>query len=134
MVNPESACLLGSPLGDMSSIDICLDDKIQALSIMGAHFTHLSAHDALILLRHSFAIPKLRYLLRTAPCFLSNRLEEYDSILRSITSSVTNTPLAQDEAAWIQASLPVKMVGLGVCRASQVPLLHTCLHQHQQLT
>ena len=88
---------------------------------MGARFTHLSAHDALILLRHSFAIPKLRYLLRTAPCFLSNRSEEYDSILRSITScSVTNTPLAQDEAAWIQASLPVKMGGLGVRRASQV--------------
>ena len=120
VVNPESACLLGSPLGDVSSIDICLDDKIQALSIMGARFTHLSAHDALILLCHSFAIPKLRYLLRTAPCFLSNRLEEYDSILRSITSSVTNTPLAQDEAAWIQASLPVKMGGLGVRRASQV--------------
>ena len=120
VVNPESACLLGSPLGNVSSIDICLDDKIQALSIMGARFTHLSTHDALILLRHSFAIPKLRYLLRTAPCFLSNRLEEYDSILRPITSSVINTPLAQDEAAWIQASLPVKMGGLGVRRASQV--------------
>ena len=105
VVSPESVCLLDSPLGDVSSIDACLDDKIQALTTMGARFTHLCAHDSLILLRHSFAIPKLRYLLCTAPCFLSNRLEQYDSVLRSITSSVTNTPLVQDEVAWIQASL-----------------------------
>ena len=33
---------------------------------MGSCFHHISAHDALTLLRHSFSIPKLRYLLRTA--------------------------------------------------------------------
>ena len=79
VVSPESVCLLGSPLGDVSSIDACLDDKIHALTTMGAHFTHLSAHDSLILLRHCFAIPKLRYLLCTTPCCLSNCLEQYDS-------------------------------------------------------
>ena len=69
VVEPERACLLGSPLGDVSSIEACLDET---LSIMGARFVHLSAHDSIILLRHSFAIPKLRYLLPTAPCFLSD--------------------------------------------------------------
>ena len=120
VVEPERACLLGSPLGDVASISASLDEKVHALSIMGARLSHLSAHDSLTLLRHSFAIPKLRYLLRTAPCFLSNSLEQYDSTLRSIVSSVTNTPLAQDENAWRQASLPVRLGGLGVRCAVQV--------------
>ena len=83
---------------------------------MDAHFTHLFAHELLILLHHSFAIPKLHYLLCTAPCFLSNCLEQYDSVLRSITSSVTNTPLVQNKVA----SLPVRLGGLGVRHALQV--------------
>ena len=33
---------------------------------MGAHFSHLFAHDPLILLFHLFAIPKFQYLLHTA--------------------------------------------------------------------
>ena len=63
VVIQESVCLLGSPLRDVSSIDTCLHDKIQALTTIGARFTHLSAHDSLILLCHSFVIPKLHYLL-----------------------------------------------------------------------
>ena len=120
VVDAEGACLLGSPLGDLASIDASLDKKIQALSTMGDRFSYLSAHDSLTLLRHSFSIPKLRHLLRTAPCFLSDRLVQYDSTLCSIISSVTNTPLAQDEKAWLQASLPVKLGGLGVRRAVQL--------------
>ena len=37
VVNPESAYLLGSPLGDVASIDASLEEKIRALSIMGSH-------------------------------------------------------------------------------------------------
>ena len=57
VVDPERTCLLGSPLGDVGSIDTYLDEKIQALSTMGSHFSHLSAHNSLILPRHSFVIP-----------------------------------------------------------------------------
>ena len=105
VVDPQKACLLGAPLGDVACIDACIEKKIQALTTMGTRLQHLSAHDALTLLRHSFAIPKLHYLLRTAPCFLSDRLVEYDSSLRTIVSSVTNTPLSQMEDAWLQATL-----------------------------
>ena len=106
VVDPANAYLLGSPIGDLGSISTSLDEKTKALSIMGERF---SAHDSLVLLRHSFAIPKLHYLLRTTPCFLSGHLEEYDSVLRSILSSVTNCPLVQDEKAWLQASLPMQL-------------------------
>ena len=116
-VDPDNAFLLGSPLGSVPSIDTALEEKIQALSVMGSRFPHLSSHDSLTLLRHSSSIPKLRYLLRTAPCFLSDRLEKYDAILRSILSAVTNSPLDQNDRAWTQATLPVKSGGLGVRRA-----------------
>ena len=63
---------------------------------------------------------KLHYLLCTTPCFLSDLLEKYDSTLRSILSSVTNTPLLQNDKAWMQATLPVRFGCLGVSRAIQL--------------
>ena len=120
VVNPKSACLLGSPLGDVASIDASSEEKIRALSIMASRFPHLSAHDSLTLLCHSFAIPKLHYLLRTTPCFLSDLLEKYDSTLHSILNFVTNTPLLQNDKAWMQATLPVMFGGLVVSRAVQL--------------
>ena len=126
VVDPEKAGLLGSPLGNVTSINDVLKEKIQALIIMAMRFQHLSSHDSLILLCHSFSIPKLRYLLRTAPCFLSDHLGEYDSTLRSVLSQVTNTPLQYNEKGWIQATLPVKYGGLGVRRAAS-PVSYTHL-------
>ena len=120
LVSPELASLLGSPLGDVSSIDLALEEKTEYLRHMGSRLKLLSAHDSLILLRHSLSIPKLQYLLRTAPCFLSSRLVDYDSILRSILGAVTNTPIDSNNDAWIQASLPVRLGGLGVRRACQI--------------
>ena len=42
---------------------------------------HLSAHDAVLLLKHSFALPKCIYNLRTSPCFLSPALAEHSAYL-----------------------------------------------------
>ena len=120
VVQPQKATLLGSPLGDVGSIDFSLAEKTKALRLMSTRFTYMSAHDSLTLLRHSFAIPRLQYLLRTAPCFLSNGLAEYDHILRETLGSVTNTLLTENDPAWMQASLPVKLGGLGVRSAAQV--------------
>ncbi len=114
----EAAFLLGSPLGCVDSIDASLEEKIQAIKVMGSRFQYFSAHDALTLLRHSFVIPKLHYLLRTAPCFLSRKLEEYDFTLCSIMSKITNTPLTLNVKAWAQATLPVRFGGLGVRSAT----------------
>ena len=61
-----------------------------------------------------FAIPRLQYLLCTAPCYQSQALGEYDNTLRSILGEVKNTAVVSDNRAWKQASLPVKLGGLGV--------------------
>ena len=116
--DPESVFLLGSPIGDTSSTSDAISGKTQLLRTMGDRLQHVSAHDALLLLRNSFAIPQLLYLLRTSPSFLSPSLKVYDDVLRSIVGTITNTRL--DDNAWNQASLPVKVGGLGIRNAVQL--------------
>ena len=120
LVRPSDAELLGSPLGDDAKISAMLADKVESLRRLGDRLQLLSAHDALILLRNCFALPKLLYVLRTAPCFRSTTLETYDDCLREILSSVTNTCLEPGSSAWEQATLPVKLGGLGIRCAVEV--------------
>ena len=118
-VAPSAATLLGSSVGD-SSITSTITEKTHLLRTMGLRLHHLSAQDALILLRHSFAIPKLLHIFRTSPCFVFPSLKSYDLELRSIVSIVTNDDLESDGPAWSQASLAVKFGGLGIRSAVQL--------------
>ena len=70
-IDPADASLLGSPIGGQSSIDSVLRSKIDSLQTLGDRLTILHSHDALCLLRHAVALPKLLYVLRTAPRFTS---------------------------------------------------------------
>ena len=87
---------------------------------MSDRLQHLGKQDAIILLRHSFAIPKLLYSLRTSPCFSSPALASYDDELRSILSSITNTYLVESSSVWTQATLLVSYGGLGIRSAVQL--------------
>ena len=86
------------------------------LGVVGNRLQHLHAHDVLCPLRHAFALPKLLYTLRTSPCFFGPELQVFDSLLRSLLSSILNINLT--DSAWSQASLPVRCGGLGVCSAT----------------
>jgi hypothetical protein len=114
----EQATLLGTPIGSVDLINSILTLKLEKLKLMGERLQHLSCQDALLILRHSLAIPKVLYILRTAPCFLSDQLEAFDGVLRSILSQVLNINLSQ-EMAWMQASLPSSSAGtlclFGLC-------------------
>ena len=88
--------------------------KISNLETMGARLQHMHAHDVLQLLRHSFALPKMMHVLRTAPCFLSSGLTDYDDLVRSILSSIVNINFQENDLTWTQATPPVKCGGLGI--------------------
>ena len=109
-VHPSSAYVLGSTLGDLDCVSTSIRAKVFDISVIGDHLQSLTAHDSIILLRYSLAIPKLMYILRTAPCFLSSVLGEYDKCLCSIVSSITNVSMSVVDAAWHQGSLPVWLV------------------------
>jgi hypothetical protein len=113
VVYPAKATLLGSLIRDLSSVSDVLRTKADMLRKMGDRFQHLSAHDATLLLKHSFALPKLLYNLRTSPCFLSPVVQEYDELLMSIVGRITNIHFGKNDPAWTQATLPVKLGGLG---------------------
>ena len=108
-VNCSNATLLGSPIGDVDCIDDVIMRKNEMLQLMGERLNLLCSHDALTLLCHYFAIPRVLYTLRTALCFLSGHLKSFDDILCSTLSSIVNIHL-DSESSWLQASLPVTAV------------------------
>ena len=106
--------LLGSPLGDASSVDACVSGKIELLELMGDRLYHLHSHDAITLQHHSFSIPKMVHVLCSSPCFSLPRLEDYDVLLSSILSNITSIRFEDNQSSWIQATLPVSKGGLGI--------------------
>ena len=109
---PENATLLGSPIGGSQSIVSCLNSKIDSLKILGGRLKQLHAHDALCLLCNAFSLPKVLYILRTAPCAESPLLQDFDDIQRSLLESICNIQIS--DIGWLQATLPIKAGGLGI--------------------
>ena len=60
------------------------------------------------------------YLLRSAPCFRSSVLCEFNKCLCSIVSTITNVSMSVSDVAWKQATLPVWAGGLGFRSAVQL--------------
>lgn len=63
---------------------------------------------------------KLLYTLRCCPCTDHSLLVKYDSLLRDGLGSILNINMS--ESQWIQASLPIKLGGLGIRRAASLAL------------
>ena len=120
VVNQADATLLGSPIGDIGSITVAIDAKTAMLKCLRERLHYLTCHDAYLLLRHLLAIPKLLYLLRTSPCFLSSSLKIYDDELRATVCSSFNIQLAESDPSWTQSTLPVRHGGLGIRSAVQL--------------
>ena len=69
MVDSAKATLLGSPFGGDESLNMCWESKVEQLETIGSQLKQLQAHDALCHLRNALAVPKVLYILRTAPKF-----------------------------------------------------------------
>ena len=65
VIDPNNATLLGSPLDYVSSISSIIDEKIKLLINLGTRLQQLFSHDAILILRHSFAFPKLIYIFHS---------------------------------------------------------------------
>jgi len=83
----KQATLLGAPVGSPEVIGT-IAANIDKLTIMGERLLHLPRQDALLILRYSLAVPRLLFILRTAPCFLSTQLKVL-MILGTIDRSIT---------------------------------------------
>ena len=91
-VPEKDATLLGSVLSSTSATDV-LTEKLTALKALQRRITSLRAHYALFFLRHSLAIPRLLYTLRTSPCGGGSLLSDFGDVLRACLSEVLNIQL-----------------------------------------
>ena len=81
----------------------------------------IDPHQAFVLLKNSFAIPKLTYLLRSAPAYHHvDLLQEFDKMLRDSMSNITNIEFSDE--AWTQACLPSPSGGLGIRKSVDIAL------------
>jgi hypothetical protein len=108
----NKAELLGAPL-TLESAEILFRKKITSFQTMINRLNTIPSHVAYYLLKHSLAIPRLVYMLRSAPMFkLPHLLDEFDSLLKSALENITNCSI--DSSSFKQVSLPVHLGGLGI--------------------
>ena len=103
---------MGSPLLIGPAMDKILSKRCTELERVLSRLELLAAQDALLILRTAFGSPKMLNILRSSPCAEHPLLVEFDSLLRSGISAITNCDLS--DMAWMQASLPIQEGGLGV--------------------
>ena len=111
-VDKEEMSLLGAPVIKGRAQDAAIQHKIDDLKRAIDRLSHLQAHDALVILKNSLAMPKLLYLLRTSECGDNPLLSQFDNTLRSGLSKILNVDLNEDQ--WLQSTLPVRHGGLGI--------------------
>ena len=116
----ESWTLLGAPLSE-AAIGPALNMKEAALRRMVEKLRVLDPHQALVLLKNCFSIPKLLYILRTSPTFKNiPDLETIDNTIKSAVSSITNIDFTEEN--WTQLTLPTGSGGLGLRRSQDLSL------------
>ena len=64
-----------------------LEERVRLLGLWSERLRFLQAQDALLLLHHSFTIPKVLHVLRFSPCFTSTHLSDFDDLrdFRNVT-------------------------------------------------
>ena len=117
-LQPDSAYLLGAPLTTGPAMDQALQQRSSDLERGIENLKKLAAHDALVLLRHSFSAPKLLHTLRSSPCVDHPLLQDFDRLIKNGLGQITNSSIS--DIQFIQASLPVKDGGLGIRRVTSL--------------
>ena len=69
----DQATMLGSPVGNVSSIQKVIQAKSRSLEVLGSRLQYLHSHDAFCLFSHALAIPKVLYTLRSSACGICPR-------------------------------------------------------------
>ena len=70
-------------------------------------------HQAFFIVKNYLSIPKLIYLLRSAPCFkYKKELELFDTAIKTNMEKMCNVSFGEEN--WSQASLPTRHAGLGL--------------------
>ena len=116
----DSLHLLGSPIFD-ESFPTFIDNKIQNFNDVSERLFKINLHSAFTIIRYCCFGPKFTYSLRSSHLWKHPQLlEKVDKIIRNTLTSILNVAL--DDRAWQQATLPIRLGGLGVRKISSISL------------
>ena len=116
----EDVILIGSPLTS-TAIRPQFQHKLSIFKAMTEKLSHLDRHPAYFLLKNCFSMPKLMYLLQSSPTFQHpDLIADFDDCLKSCATDICNVSF--DDIGWIQATLPIRLGGIGLHRASDLAL------------
>ena len=119
-VEKEDVILHGSPLTS-TAIRPHFQHKISILKAMTEKLSLLDRHPSLFLLKNCFSMSKLMYLLRSSPTFQHpDLLADFDDCLKSCATDICNVSF--EDIGWIHATLPIRLGGIGLHRASDLAL------------
>ena len=116
----EDVILLGSPLNS-TAIRPQFQYKLSIFKAMTEKLSLLDRHSAYFLLKNCFSMPKLMYLLQSSPAFQHpDLLADFYDCLKSCATDIYNASF--DDIGWIQATIPIRLGGIGLRRASDLAL------------
>ncbi|KAJ8719299.1 hypothetical protein PYW08_011474 [Mythimna loreyi] len=120
IIDKSSLRLLGAPIFE-DSFPNFVGEKIQNFNDVSERLLEINLHSAITLIRFCCFGPKLTYFLRASHLWKHpHLLEKMDQIIRQTLSSILN--VAMDDRAWAQATLPIRMGGLGVRKITSISL------------
>jgi len=118
-VDPRDAIVPGAPVAGDVIIDTVLRCMLKEFWRLAERLKNRITHDAFYVLKNGFSLSTLMYTLRSAPCYNSQIINQYNDSIRSTMQAILNVTLTDDGH---QAKLPVKHGGLGVLSASDLAL------------
>ncbi|XP_048001834.1 uncharacterized protein LOC125238542 [Leguminivora glycinivorella] len=120
IINKETLQLLGCPIMDQS-FHRFIDKKIEIFKASSHRLANINIHSAYCIIKHCLFVPKFTYILRGShfwkhPSLISN----LDNLVLETLTTIFN--ISFSERSWTQASLPIRLGGLGIRKISSVAL------------
>lgn len=120
IIDKRSLRLLGSPILD-ESFPLFFEEKIQNFLLTSERLTKINTHMAYTIIKYCLFVPKFTYIVRCCQLWKHTELlQSLDNIIKITLASVLNINL--EEREWLQASLPVRLGGLGIRSIAGVAL------------
>jgi len=103
--------LLGNPVLK-DAIKPALEKRLHDFEKLSSSLHLLPTHHAYVILKSSLGVCRVTSMLRSSPCLCTDVILKFDSAICDVLKTVSNVDLS--DIAMTQASLPIKMGGMGI--------------------
>lgn len=119
VLSKEKFSLLGAPVTE-ECIKETLFSKLEEMTKTFNLLKLLPRHHAFHVMQKCLGCPQIMSIIRSSPCLNSCHLNNIDTKVREMLESLLNVLFT--DTIWNQASLPIKLGGLGVRKMTEVAL------------